>query len=75
MPWPNSVEETRIWGRPSGVTSRWTSELRRRSPEPVKPGAVEEGGEAYAALDGAGFILFGEASEFLVISGFIRERA
>ena len=37
MPWPNSVEETRMRGRPSGVISISTRELRRRSPEPVKP--------------------------------------
>ena len=37
VPWPNSVLDTSTRTLPSGVTSTPASELRMRSPEPVKP--------------------------------------
>ena len=74
VPWPISVlaASTRMW--PSAAASTLTTEARCCSPEPVKPGAVHETGEADAAAERAVLVLAGEARRLRVVVGQL-ERA
>ena len=69
MPCPNSVEETRIRGRPSGVISISTRELRRRSPEPVKPAPWKKVAKPMPRLMVRGGVFAVELVAFGVVAG------
>ena len=56
------------------VMSMWTSELRRRSPEPVKPAPCMKVAKPMPRLIGRGGVLCGEARALGVVAGLV-ERA